>query len=74
MFVLISGIFPWNLTQGKTFGRLSDLTITYAALYKQGRHLARILVIQLIILSKVFCHVNLSDLYFFVPDSIRIEL
>ena len=64
VFVLISGIFPWNLTQGKTFGRLSDLTITYAALYKQWRHLARILVIQLIILSKVFCHVNLSVLYF----------
>lgn len=68
MFVLISGIFPWNLIQGKTFGRLSDLTTTYAALYKQGRHLARILVIiiynQLIILSKVFCHINLSVLYF----------
>ena len=64
MFVLISGIFPWNLIQGKTLGRLSDLTTTYAALYKQGRHLARILVIQLIILSKVFCHVNLSVLYF----------
>ena len=64
MFVLISGIFPWNLIQGKTFDRLSDLTTTYAALYKQGRHLARILVIQLIILSKVFCHVNLSVLYF----------
>ena len=64
MFVLISGIFPWNLIQGKTFGRLSDLATTYAALYKQGRHLARILDIQLIILSKVSCHVNLSVLFF----------